>query len=301
VKESIVMSSSRTKILAIGGVLGIFLVASTAFVVDQRQQALVLQLGKVRKVIQAPGLYFRIPVIENVVFLEKRILDLDLPEQEVIASDRKRLVVDAFSRYRVSDPVRFYQTVQNVVGAEVRLSSIVNSTMRAVLAEATFTAIVRSDRGGLMKRIREEVDEQAKGLGIDVIDVRLRRVDLPQQNSLATFQRMQTERQKEAAEIRAEGSMLSQEIKAKADRDATVIKAEAERTAQDLFGQGDAQSNRLYAQSYGKDPDFFSFYRSMQAYESSFQESGSRFLMSPKDSFFGYLQDPFKKWTTAGK
>ena len=136
------MSSSRTKILAIGGVLGIFLVASTAFVVDQRQQALVLQLGKVRKVIQAPGLYFRIPVIENVVFLEKRILDLDLPEQEVIASDRKRLVVDAFSRYRVSDPVRFYQTVQNVVGAEVRLSSIVNSTMRAVLAEATFTAMI---------------------------------------------------------------------------------------------------------------------------------------------------------------
>ncbi len=295
------MSSSRTKILAIGGALGIFLVASTAFIVDQRQQALVLQLGKVRKVIQTPGLYFRIPLIENVVFLEKRILDLDLPEQEVIASDRKRLVVDAFSRYRVSDPVRFYQTVQNVVGAEVRLSSIVNSTMRAVLAEATFTAIVRSDRGGLMKRIREEVDAQAKGLGIDVIDVRLSRVDLPQQNSLATFQRMQTERQKEAAEIRAEGAMLSQEIKAKADRESTIIKAEAERTAQELFGQGDAQSNRLYAQAYGKDPDFFSFYRSMQAYTSSFQENGGRFLLSPKDTFFAYLQDPFKKWTTAGK
>ncbi|ALA16348.1 MULTISPECIES: protease modulator HflC [Chelatococcus] len=271
----------------------LILAYASTFIVYQTQSALVLRFGGVRKVVMEPGLYFKVPMVENVVYVDKRVLDLDLSEQEVIAADQKRLVVDAFTRYRITDPVRFYQTVNNVAGANLRLGNIVNSTARAVLADATFTDIVREQRARLMRSIRDDVNTQAQGFGITVVDVRLRRVDLPQANSQAVYQRMQTERQREAADIRANGSQIAQSIRARADRDVTVIKADADRRAQELRGEGDAESNRVFADAYGRDPDFFAFYRSMQAYETSLQASDTRLVLAPETDFFRYFGNAF--------
>lgn len=279
--------------LILVGVLAAILLYASTFVVYQTQQALVLQLGKVRAMIDQPGLYFKIPGIENVVYVDKRILDLDLPAQEVIASDQKRLVVDAFTRYRVTDPLRFYQAVNSIAGANQRLSSIVNSTVRAVLADASFTDVIRTQRSGLMHRIRDDVNRQSLGLGIEVVDVRLRRADLPEANSQAVFQRMQTERQREAADIRAQGSQLAQTIRARADRDVTVIVAEANRESERIRGAGDGERNRIYAEAYSRDPAFFSFYRSMQAYETGLRGQDTRLVLSPDTDFFRFFSDPF--------
>lgn len=273
-------------------VAGIVLVVlySAAFVVPQTAQALVFQFGKIaRPPITEPGLYWKIPFIQSVVEIDKRILDLELPSQEVIAADQKRLVVDAFTRYRVTDPLRFFQSVGNVAGGNIRLTSIVNSTVRTVLADAAFSAVVRTDRTGLMQKIRDDVNRQAGGLGIEVVDVRLRRADLPEQNSQAVFQRMQTERQREAADIRAQGSQLSQTIRARADRDVTVLRAEATRKADELRGNGEAERNRVLAEAFGQDPSFFSFYRSMQAYEASMRAGDTRLVLSPDGEFFRYF------------
>lgn len=283
--------------LRMGGILLLAIVAvvlySATFIVQQTSQALVFQFGKVaRPPITAPGLYFKWPLIETVVDVDKRILDLELPSQEVIASDQKRLVVDAFTRYRVIDPLRFYQSVNSVTGANLRLTSIVNSTVRTVLADASFSTVVRTDRAGLMHKIREDVNRQAAGLGIEVVDVRLRRADLPEQNSQAVFQRMQTERQREAADIRANGSQLSQTIKAKADRDVTVLRADATRRADELRGNGEAEKNRVLADSFNRDPSFFSFWRSMQAYETGLKNADTRLVLSPDSEFFRYFSDP---------
>lgn len=276
------------------GVVAVVIFASV-FVVQQTQQALVFRFGSiVRAPIMEPGLYFKVPFIENVVTIDKRIIDLELPQQEVIASDQKRLVVDAFARYKITDPLRFFQSVNSVAGANIRLTSIVNSSVRTILADATMTTVVRSDRAGLMKKIREDVNRQAQGLGLNVVDVRLRRADLPEQNSQAVFQRMQTERQREAADIRAQGSQMSQGIKAKADRDVVVLRAEATQIAEKVRGEGDAQKNRILAEAYSKDPDFFAFYRSMQAYETSMKPGETRMILSPDSEFMRYFKDPFQ-------
>jgi membrane protease subunit HflC len=284
------MSSTLKYVL--GGILAILLIVafSATFVVQQTNQALVFQFGRIaRAPITEPGLYFKWPLIQNVVYIDKRILDLELPTQEVIASDQKRLVVDAFTRYRVTDPLRFYQSVGSVAGASARLTSIVNSTVRTVLADASFTAVVRTDRNQLMQKIRDDVNRQAGGLGIEVVDVRLRRADLPEQNSQAVFQRMQTERQREAADIRAQGSQESQRIRAEADRDVVVIRANATREAEVLRGRGDAERNRILSQAFGRDPDFFAFWRSMQAYEEALKAGGTQIVMSPNTEFFRFF------------
>lgn len=284
-------STARFGAIIALAVLAIILYSST-FVVPQTSQALVFQFGRIaREPIKQPGLYWKWPLIENVVYVDKRILDLELPSQEVIASDQKRLVVDAFTRYRITDPLKFYQSVTSVAGADLRLTSIVNSAVRTVLADATFTTVVRSDRAGLMHKIRDDVNRQSSGLGIEVVDVRLRRADLPEQNSQAVFQRMQTERQREAADIRANGSELSQTIKARADRDVTVLRANATRKSEELRGGGDAERNRIMAEAFNRDPEFFSFYRSMQAYEQS-MKSDTRMVLSPDNDFFRYFLDP---------
>lgn len=271
------------------------IVFASIFVVQQTQQALVFRLGSVaRAPILEPGLYFKLPFVENVVTIDKRIIDLELPQQEVIASDQKRLVVDAFARYRITDPLRFYQSVNSVAGANLRLTSIVNSSVRTILADASMATVVRSDRAGLMRKIRDDVNRQAQGLGLNIVDVRLRRADLPEQNSQAVFQRMQTERQREAADIRAQGSQMSQGIKAKADRDVVVLRAEATQIAEKVRGEGDAQKNRILAEAYGKDPDFFAFYRSMQAYETSLKPGETRMILSPDSEFMRYFKDPFQ-------
>ncbi len=289
--------NSTTRFLA-GFVLLIVLVVvlSSTFVVQQTQQALVFRFGSIaRAPITEPGLYIKFPFIENVIALDKRILDLELPQQEVIASDQKRLVVDAFARYRITDPLRFYQSVNSIAGANIRLTSIVNSTVRTILADASLATVVRADRAGLMHRIRDDVNTQSQGLGIQVVDVRLRRADLPEQNSQAVFQRMQTERQREAADIRAQGSQFSQTIKAKADRDVVVLRAEATKTAEQVRGEGDAQKNKILAEAYSRDPEFFAFYRSLAAYEQSFRPGESRMVLTPESAFMRFFKNPFAR------
>lgn len=265
------------------------------FTVPQTRQALVVRLGEPRQVYTDPGLHFKYPLIESVIYIDNRILDLENSAQEVIASDQKRLVVDAFARYRVRDVLMFYQTVGSIDGANSRLSTQLNSALRRVLGEATLTHVVRDDRATLMARVREQVDREAQAFGIQVVDVRIRRADLPEQNSQAVYQRMITERQREAAEFRANGSQRSQEIRAKADRDVTILLAEATSTSEQTRGQGDAERNRIFAEAYGKDPDFFAFYRSMQAYEAGLRSSDTRMVIRPDSEFFRFFGDPSGK------
>jgi len=272
--------------------LALILAYSALFTVYQTKQALVVRLGDPRQVYEQPGLYVKWPLIENVIYVDKRILDLENPPQEVIASDQKRLVVDAFARYRVANVLRFYQSVGSIEGANSRLSTLLNSALRRVLGEATLTAVVRDDRGNLMARVREQLDREAEAFGIKVIDVRIRRADLPEQNSQAVYQRMQTERQREAAEFRALGSQRSQEIRARADRDVTVLVADATSKAEQVRGEGDAERNRVFAEAYNRDPDFFSFYRSMQAYEAGLKPNDTRLVVKPDSDFFRFFSDP---------
>ncbi len=269
-----------------------FLAYMSVFIVNPAQQALVLQLGRVENVVQDPGVQFKYPFIQNVVYLDKRILDLNMPPQEVIASDKKRLVVDAFARYRISNPVLFYQRVNNIPRANQRLSTFLQSSLRSELAKASFTAVVRDDRAGLMESIRKDVSSSAADLGIEVVDVKIRRADLPEANSQAIFARMQTERQREATELRAQGEEQARRIRSRADRDATVLVAEAKRDSEITRGDGDAERNRIFAEAFGADPDFFAFYRSMQAYEEGLRQGDTSLVLSPDSSFFRYFNDP---------
>lgn len=282
----------------IGGVVAVLLFAvliavyGSLFTVYQTQQALVVRLGQPVRVVGEPGLHVKVPFIDSVIDIDKRILDLEAPPQEVIASDQKRLVVDAFARYRIQDPLRFYQTLGSINGANSQLSILLNSALRRVLGEVTFTHVVRDQRAELMARIRELVDREAAGYGIQVVDTRIRRADLPEQNSQAVYQRMQTERQREAAEFRAQGAQRAQEIRARADREVTVLVAEATSKAEQIRGEGDATRNQIFADAFNKDPDFFSFYRSMQAYEAGLRHNDTRFLLKPDTSFFRYFNHP---------
>ncbi len=277
-------------LVLLAAVLVVFYTAT--FVVQQTQQVIVLQFGRVRTVVTEPGLYFKWPFIENVVTLEKRVLDLDLPVQTVLSADRQNLEVDAFARYRISKPLQFYQTVNSIPVANQRLASFVNSSMRNVLASASRDAIVRTDRAALMNRIQDDVNRQAQNLGVEIIDLRLTRVDLPAANSQAVYQRMQTERQREAADLRANGQQQAATIRARADREATVILAEATRQAEELRGRGDAEKNRILAEAFGRDQDFFTFFRSMQAYEAGLRPGDTRMVLSPNSEFFRYFNDP---------
>lgn len=270
---------------------------ASAFTVGQMQQALVVQFGRVRAVLNTagetkPGLYFKIPFIETVILFDKRVLDLDLPVQTLLTADRQNLEVDAFARYRIMDPLKFYQSANNILRANTLLASFTNSALRNVLARSTRDAIVKTERAHLMNVIQGDVNTQAKDLGIEIVDLRMTRVDLPAQNSSAVYKRMITERNREAADIRAKGNQNAATIKAKADRDVTVILSEANQTSETLRGQGDADKNRILVDAYGKDADFFSFYRSMQAYESGLKGSETRLVMSPNSDFFRYFSDP---------
>jgi modulator of FtsH protease HflC len=267
----------------------------SVFTVYQTRQALVVRLGDPIRVVTEPGLNFKLPLFDNVIYIDNRILDLENAAQEVIASDQKRLVVDAFARYRVRDVLMFYQTVGSIEGANSRLSTTLNSALRRVLGEATLTHVVRDDRSTLMARVREQVDREAQAFGIQVVDVRIRRADLPEQNSQAVYQRMITERQREAAEFRANGSQRSQEIRARADREVTILLAEATSTSEQVRGQGDAERNRIFAEAYNKDPEFFAFYRSMQAYEAGLRGNDTRMVIRPDSDFFRFFADPSGK------
>lgn len=270
-----------------------FVVYLSVFIVNPTQQALVLTFGQIDKVVQEPGLNFKLPApFQNVVYLDKRILDLNMSPQEVIASDKKRLVVDAFARYRISNPVLFFQRVNNINEANQRLSTFLQSSLRSELATASFTAVVRDNRAGLMENIRSDVSNSAAELGIEVVDVKIRRADLPEANSQAIFARMQTERQREATELRAQGEEQARRIRSRADRDATVLVAEAKRDSEIMRGVGDAERNQIFAEAFNADPDFFAFYRSMQAYEAGLRQGDTNFVLSPDSSFFRYFNDP---------
>ena len=284
------MRSPVTGIVALFLLFVVLIVAySSVFTVVQTEQVLVVRLGEPIRVVTEPGLNFKAPFIDTVISVDKRILDLENPSQEVIASDQKRLVVDAFARYRIKNALRFYQSVGSIQAANLQLTTLLNAALRRVLGEVTFIQVVRDEREALMARIRQQLDHEADGYGIQVVDVRIRRADLPEQNSQAVYQRMQTERQREAAEFRAQGGQKAQEIRSSADREATVIVAEANSTAEQVRGAGDAERNRLFAEAYNKDPDFFAFYRSMTAYETGLKSSDTRFLLRPDSDFFKYF------------
>ena len=265
---------------------------SSIFTVSQTEQALVVRLGRPVDVVSEPGLNFKAPFIDTVISIDKRILDLENPSQEVIASDQKRLVVDAFARYRIKDPLRFYQSIGSIQAANIQLTTLLNAALRRVLGEVSFITVVRDERENLMTRIRDQLDREADQYGIQVVDVRIRRADLPEQNSLAVYKRMQTEREREAQEFRAQGGQKAQEIRSKADREATVIIADANSTAEQTRGVGDAERNRLFAEAYGKDPEFFAFYRSMAAYETGLRSNDTRFLLRPDSEFFRFFANP---------
>ncbi|MEM6617561.1 MAG: protease modulator HflC [Pseudomonadota bacterium] len=269
-----------------------FTAYSALFTVHQTQQALVLQFGEAKRVIRDPGLHVKIPFIQNVFYLDKRILDLDSPAQEVIAADQKRLVVDAFARYTIEDALAFRRTAGSEAVANSRLATILNSAVRRVLGDASFEAVVRDDRPELMARITGQVNREAANFGIRIVDVRIRRADLPEANSQAIFTRMQTERQQEAAEIRAQGEEIARRIRSRADRDVTVLEAEAERDSQRIRGEGDATRNAVFNDAFGRDPDFFAFYRSMQAYEQALPGSNTRLILSPDSELFRFFGDP---------
>ena len=272
---------------------------SSLFTVRETEQVLLVRLGEPVRVVTDPGLHFKAPFVDTVISLDKRILDLENPAQEVIASDQKRLVVDAFARYRIKDALRFYQSIGSIQAANVQLATLLNSALRRVLGEATFIQVVRDERDALMGKIRAQLDREAQGYGISVADVRIRRADLPEQNSQAVYQRMQTERQREAAEFRAQGGQKAQEIRSKADREATVIIADANSQAEQIRGQGDGERNRLFAESYGQDPAFFAFYRSMTAYENGLKSNDTRFLLRPDSDFFRFFGNPSGKTAQA--
>jgi modulator of FtsH protease HflC len=268
---------------------------SSVFTVAQTEQVIVVRLGEPIRVVTEPGLNFKAPFVDTVISIDKRILDLENPSQEVIASDQKRLVVDAFARYRIKNALRFYQSVGQIQQANIQLTTLLNASLRRVLGEVTFIQVVRDEREALMARIRDQLDHESDSYGIQVVDVRIRRADLPEQNSQAVYQRMQTERQREAAEFRAQGGQKAQEIRSNADREATVIVAEANSNAERIRGEGDGERNRLFAEAYGKDPDFFAFYRSMTAYENGLKSSDTRFLLKPDTDFFKFFGNPSGK------
>ncbi|MCF2522620.1 protease modulator HflC [Bradyrhizobium sp. G127] len=286
----------------IAGIVSLFILLvaivvgySSVFTVSQTEQVLLVRLGEPVRVVTEPGLNFKVPFIDTVISIDKRILDLENPAQEVIASDQKRLVVDAFARYRIKDPLRFYQTLGSIQAANIQLTTLLNASLRRVLGEVTFINVVRDERDVLMSRIQKQLDRETASYGIAVIDVRIRRADLPEQNSQAVYQRMQTERQREAAEFRAQGGQKAQEIRSRADREATVIIADANSQADQVRGEGDGERNRLFAEAYGKDADFFAFYRSMSAYENSMKGGDTRFLLRPDSEFFRYFANPTGK------
>lgn len=274
--------------LAILAVIG-FLAYLSLFVVQQTEQGLVLRFGEPVRVILSPGLYVKLPLVDNIEIFEKRLLDLDSPPLEIIASDQKRLVVDAFGRYRIVDPLRFFQSVGTVAVADQRLSTVLNSAVRQVLGEATFESVVRDERAELMDRINQRLNREGQSLGVEIANVRIRRADLPEANSQAIYQRMQTEREREATEIRAQGEQQARRIRAEADRAATVIVAEANRESEQIRGDGDAARTAIFAEAYGADPEFFDFYRSMEAYQLGLQPAATRMLISPDTEFFRYF------------
>ena len=269
-------------LLAVVVVLGL----NSIYIVDEREQAIVVQFGNPKRTVTEPGLKFKTPFVEQVIFLEKRIMSLDVLPQEVLASDQRRILVDSFARYRIADPLKSYQAARTEAGARNLLEQAMVSTLRQVLANENMSNIVSGQRAELMDRISRLTNERAKTFGLEVVDVRLKRVDLPRENSEAIFRRMETERQREAAEKRASGQRDAVKIKAGADRQVAELVAEAERKSQTIMGEADGQAVKIFANAFGKDKEFFEFYRTMQAYKVALGKNDTRLVLSPDSEFF---------------
>ncbi len=271
----------------------IIFIAATAyfsiFIVKEINQAIVLQFGDPKRILMKPGLNFKIPFIQNVVFLDKRILNLDAPPAEVIASDQKRLIVDAFARFKIVDPLKFYISVGNERVARSRLSTIINSRIRSVLGTQRLQTLLSEERTKQMSLIQDGVNNEAAKFGIAIVDVRIKRADLPPANSDAIYRRMQTEREREAKEFRAKGAEMAITITSTADKEVTVILADAEKQSQILKGEGDGQRNKIFADAFGQDPEFFAFYRAMQAYETALIGGETSLILSPDSEFFKFF------------
>jgi len=266
-----------------------FSLYSTFFIVKETHQAIVLQFGSPKHIYKDAGLHYKIPFIQNVQLIDRRVLEIDAPPEEIIASDQKRVIIDAFAKYIITDPLKFAISVGNERVANSRLGTIINARIRGVVGKDPLESLLSSNRNKIMQQITQQVAEEASDFGMKVIDVRIKRADLPVANSEAIFKRMQTERSREAKEFRAEGAELAQEIKAKADKDVAIILAEARKKSQILRGEGDGQRNKIFADAFGRDPEFFSFYRAMQSYEKSLQSGQTSLVLSPDSDFFKFF------------
>ena len=269
-------------------VLG-FVAYNALFVVQEINQAIVLQFGDPKKIITKPGLNYKIPFIQNVVYLDRRVLNLDNPPEEVIAADQKRLIVDAFARFKIVDPLKFYISVGNERVARSRLATIINSRIRSVLGTQELATLLSTDRAVHMGTIQNDVNTEAENFGITIVDVRIKRADLPQANSEAIFKRMQTEREREAKEFRAQGAEMAAKITSTADKEVTVILANANKQSEIMRGEGDGKRNKIFADAFGRDPQFFSFYRAMQSYEKALIGGDTSMILSPDSDFFKFF------------
>ena len=284
-----VLMMSKSIIFSSIGIIVFFALLGFLFTMNEREQGLVLQFGEPKRVIQTSGLHYKIPLIQNVVRYDKRILEYNLPVEEVIAVDKKRMLVDSFARFKIIDPLEFYKTVGNETNVRNRLNSNVISSLRRVVGRVTLDELLSNERSNIMERIKIEVNEEAKRFGIEVVDVRIRRADLPEANSQAIFERMISERVREAKEFRAKGAEEAQRIRAEADKEKTVILAEATRKSEILRGEGEAESISIYSNAFEKDEEFYSFYRTMQAYTNVLGEEGTTMILSPDSQFLKYL------------
>jgi len=283
-----------TAALVVIGVV-VLVAYSSFFVLDPRHQAIVRQFGEIKRVETTQGLKFKVPLMQDVVYFDRRVLDFDVPKESFILSDQKRLEVDAYARVRIVDPLRFFQSVGGEPGMRARLGPVIQSSIRRALGEVNLQQVLTSQRAALMREITASVDKEGRSFGVEVLDVRLKRVDLPLENSEAVYRRMQTQREQEARQIRAEGGEESQRIRANADREVIVIQSEARRQAETTRGEGDAQAIKIYADAYGRDANFFAFYRSMEAYRQALARNDTTMVLSPESSeffrFFGTLQN----------
>ncbi|MDX2049705.1 MAG: protease modulator HflC [Rickettsiaceae bacterium] len=270
--------------------VALIILLQSFFTVDERKMSIVFQFGEAVRVIKKPGLYMKIPLIQNVISFDNRILHIDAEAKELTASDGKRIIIDAFAKYKISDPVVFYKTVNNQPGASVRLSRIVESQMRKVIGKNDLISLLSSSRRNIIQEISDNVKIESEKFGINVLDVRILRADLPHENSAAIYKRMQTEREKEAKQIRAEGEEEAARIRSKADKEAKIILAEAYKKSEIIKGEGDKESSRIFAEAFGPDPEFYSFIRHLQAYKNSFKKGDSTIIIPQKSKFLQYME-----------
>jgi len=285
------MKSKKPVIFGVLALVTLVVVSQTFFTVHETQQAIVLQFGDPRAVKDKPGLHWKVPFVQNVTFYEKRTLDLDPPPFEVLLTDKKRINVDAFARYRIVNALEFFKTVQNEIGARDRLAALVNPALRAVIARVSLKEVLSAKRTDLMEQIQKDIEADALRFGIKIVDIRIGRTDLPEQTSQAVFNRMRTERERQAREARAEGKEIAQKIRAQADKERTVILANAERDAQIQRGQGEAGRNNILGQAYGRDPQFFAFYKSLEQYQKALIGNDTTMVLSPDSEFFRFFNN----------